>query len=109
MKIKIMQDGVLASAVTITQCNGDHEIKYIWTAPKHRGQGLASSLIEKAKAKFPVLVAFLEDDGTGLTVEQMEEWYKRHGFKKRRYDLGQWVYRNYKTVMYWEDQTRGNA
>ena len=86
MKLKIIHNGKLASEITIIQCNGDYEIKYIRTATDQRGKGYASKLLEKAKAKFPSLVALLDDDGTGLNYEQMEAWYKRHGFKKRRYN-----------------------
>ena len=103
MQIQIKRNGHTASMITVVQCNGDYEIKYIKTELAFRGQGLASQLLEKAKSRFPVLVAFLDDDGTGLTVEQMEAWYKRHGFKKRRYELGVPWDSNIKTVMYWAE------
>lgn len=65
-----------------------------------RGKGYASVLLEKAKRCFPSLIAFLDDDGTGLTVDQMREWYKRHGFKQGKWDLGR--IGNIKKVMMWE-------
>ncbi len=102
MKITINRDGKVASEITIVQCNDDHEIKYIRTAPDQRGRGFASQLLEKAKDKFPSLVAFLDDDGTGLNYDQMVLWYRRHGFKKRRYNFGDMRHRNFKTVMYWK-------
>ena len=102
MKLMVKRNGVVASEITIVQCNGDFEIKYLRTSPEYRGRGFASTLIEKAKAKFPSLVAFIDDDGTGLTVEQMEQWYRRHGFKKCRYNLGKPWDRNIKTVMLFE-------
>ena len=102
MKFQVKRNGSVASEITIKFLpSGDHEIAYIRTAMEYRGQGLASKLIEKAKLKYPVLVAFLDDDGTGLTVEQMEAWYKRHGFKRTRYDLGRLWDRHIKTIMYW--------
>ena len=101
MKLKIIRNGKLASEITIVQCDEDYEIKYIRTATDQRGKGYASKLLKKAKVKFPCLVAFLDDDGTGLTVEQMQSWYERHGFKKCRYNLGKVWDRNIKTVMMW--------
>lgn len=103
MIIRIRRSGVIASKITIKFLpSGDHEIAYIRTHLEHRGKGYASRLLEKAKTKYPVLVAFLEDDGTGLTIDQMEEWYKRHGFKRTKYNLGRIWDRNIKTVMHWQ-------
>lgn len=105
MKIKTMRNGVIASEIILKLLpSGDHEIAYLRTAIEYRGKGYASALIEKAKTKFPRLVAFLEGDGTGLNVDQMERWYKRHGFKRVKYNLGRIWDKNIKTVMYWEDQ-----
>ena len=106
MKLQIKRDGVTASEITISKIKywGDYEIKYIRTEPTYRGLGLASTLLDRAKAKFPSLVAFLEDDGTGLTVDQMTAWYKRKGFKRRKYSFGAPWNRCFKTqwVMYWD-------
>lgn len=106
MKLQIKRNDIMASEITIVKYHGDFEIKYIRTATDQRGKGYASKLLEKAKAKFSSLVAFLDPDGTGLTVDQMEAWYKRHGFKKQRYDFDRYargLRRNIKTVMYWEE------
>lgn len=107
MKIQIKRNGVVASEITITTITRYHnefQIKYIRTHESYRGRGFASRLIEKAKAKYPAIVAFLDDDGSGLTVKQMEAWYLRHGFKKRRFSFGEPWDRGFKkqNVMYWE-------
>lgn len=110
MKLQIKRNNVVASEITITAVSrylDEHEIKYIRTQPEYRGKGYASALIERAKLRCNSLVAFLDPDATGLTVEQMEAWYKRHGFKKIRYDfgsyncIGRWN-ENVLKAMYWE-------
>lgn len=74
---------------------GDWEIAYVKTDPLHRGKGFASILLKRAKAiadevQIP-LIAFIDPDKSGgLTYEQEEEWLKRHGFKKEKYDFGEY-------------------
>ena len=72
--------------------SGDLEIAYMKVDPDWRGRGLATTLLNRAKAQAQKadvdLVAFLDPDGTGLTVSEEVDWLKRHGFKHRRwYDL----------------------
>ena len=106
MKIQVKRSGVVASEITITRVSrylDEYEIKYLKTAPEYRGQGLASSLIEKAKSKFSPLVALLDGDGSGLSYEQMEAWYLRRGFKRARYKFDPMWDKSTKklNVMYW--------
>lgn len=106
MKLQIKRKGIVASEITITRVSrylDEHEIKYIRTHKDYRGQGLASKLLDRARAKYSPLVAFLDDDGSGLNYDQMEAWYKRHGFKKTRYKFGPMWDKSTKplNVMYW--------
>jgi len=71
---------------------GDLEISYIHVDPEYRGQGIATQMLKRAqelaKRQQVDLVAFVDPDGTGLTVDEENDWLKRHGFKHRRsYDL----------------------
>lgn len=107
MKIRIQRSKKTVSEITLKECNGSYEIHYIRTEPEHRGRGYASMLIERAKAKCGSLVALIDGDGSGLTYEQMEVWYKRHGFKRIRFDFGTPWNKNIKTAMYWVEKTGG--
>ena len=64
--------------------DGGIVIESLHVAPKHRGKGLASALIELIKQKYPgdVWVKARPFGDMPMTIEQLEAFYSRHGFKK---------------------------
>lgn len=71
---------------------GDLEIDYLKVEPDYRGQGIATSLLNRAKQvaerEQVWLVGFLDPDGTGLTEAEERAWLMRHGFRRETgYDL----------------------
>ncbi len=102
MKIQTKIDGKVAASVTLEKrWRSEWEIAYVKVEPEHRGKRLASELLERAKVvandRQLTLVAFLDPDGTGLSLSEMKAWLKRHGFKFARYDFGgytkpSWIY-----------------
>jgi ribosomal protein S18 acetylase RimI-like enzyme len=92
MKFTIQRKGQNVAELTLRKVWGsDYEIQYIKVDSELRKQGLASTLLERAKvfaSKNRVnLVGLIDPDRTGLTHEQIESWLKRHGFKPTSYDF----------------------
>jgi ribosomal protein S18 acetylase RimI-like enzyme len=93
MKILSKRNGKTAGYLTLhKRDHGDLEIAYIRIESEFRGLGIATQLLERAceiaDKDSRLLVAFVDPDGTGLTVQQEQAWLKRHGFKNARYDFG---------------------
>jgi ribosomal protein S18 acetylase RimI-like enzyme len=88
-------NGETAAELTLTKLVGNEwEIQFLKVEPAHRGKGIATELLEKAKAhavkKQLILIAFVDPsrDG-GLTHEQIKSWLVKHGFKHSWYNFNE--------------------
>jgi len=91
MKITKRIKGETVAELTLTKLwSNEWEIEYLKVEPSHRGKGLASELLERAKAHAIknqlLLIGYLEPIGS-LDREQMKSWLVRHGFKHSWYDF----------------------
>ncbi len=88
MRLTITREKKVAAEIILTHLGGDaYEIEYLHVAPEHRRQGMATTLLKKAKERCRVLIAFLDPDGTGMTRDQMKAWLTRNGFSHRWYEF----------------------
>lgn len=91
MKIAKSIKGVKAGELTLKKLwANEWEIEYLLVEPAYRGNGIASELLERAKAyavkKELVLIGYLEPVGS-LDQSQMKSWLVKHGFKHGWYDF----------------------
>lgn len=95
MKITKRVDGSGAGTVILNKLVGrEWEITIVWVNGSHRGKGVASDLLERAKAHALkndlMLVGYIGPDGDGgLDYDQIKAWLVRHGFKHGWYDFTQ--------------------
>jgi|SRR5208283_101742 len=100
MKITKKINGETVAELTLKKLVGNEwEIEFLKVEPMHRGKGIASELLERAKAHAIknqlVLIALVDPDRTGLTHEQIKAWLVKHGFKHTWYDFNEAVHRNF--------------
>lgn len=95
MKFKITRNKATVASLDLKHLGGgDVEIAYVVTAAEHRGNGYATTLLQRAiayaKACEWTLVAVIAPERTSsLTYQQECDWLARYGFKhKARYDFG---------------------
>ena len=101
MRIDVRRNGEIVGSLMLKKTSdGDLFIESMRVHPEFRGQKLGSSLLEKAiksaRKQGRNLVALIDPDGTGLSIEQEIEMFKRRGFEFAKHNLGN---DNFKNVM----------
>lgn len=98
MKLTIQRAGKQVAQMVVERSG---YIAFVRVEKSHQGQGLATVLLNRAKAKFGQLYGFAEPDADGgLSCDQIATWLKRHGFKPARMSLEPGARK--KHVLLWE-------
>jgi Sortase and related acyltransferases len=98
-KLKIIRSGIEVGFCQIKKFNtGYMNLDFIFVKPDQRGKGFGSLLLDRAinyaKRNRCSLFAVLDPEDGGLTYEQEELFFVRHGFERtRNYRKPEFIYR----------------